>query len=270
MKQLATWLRTPRRWLPLCACAVLVAALALLPLGVFAISDRALMGTPRAGISYTPIVQTGNDFYLIRQMVARAGNSDVLPGLQVDKPDFYLAAQTARASMQPAANRREYIVNLLKKLSEEGVIPQQWLEAVMGQIGADEGFYMSSDTLGFVTFSYFPTSEREPYSVFSMTIESKTGAPVQIWLTANEEPMPQPSDVTGYLEAFVRCVGLTALGDWSAPQGTEYAQSGLYSKRGAALATCVQNTYSRALESGARHEMWYYNVQLSPLELDVA
>ena len=65
-------------------------------------------------------------------------------------------------------------------------------------------------------------------------------------------------NISDLLNAWVQWEGLTDLGDWTVPYGSDYAETGLYSARGNALLTCVYGSFT--LDDVPRA---YYSMQLT-------
>ena len=65
-------------------------------------------------------------------------------------------------------------------------------------------------------------------------------------------------NISNLLNAWVQWEGLTDLGDWTVPYGSDYAETGLYSARGNALLTCVYGSFT--LDDVPRA---YYSMQLT-------
>lgn len=92
----------------------------------------------------------------------------------------------------------------------------------------------------------------------------KPAAWLNLWVQA---PLDDPTLLSGspvslnisdLLNAWVQWEGLTDLGDWTVPYGSDYAETGLYSARGNALLTCVYGSFT--LDDVPRA---YYSMQLT-------
>lgn len=244
--------------------------LALLPLSVFAVADAArFQAVESAQQPYTSVSPTSDDFYLLRTLrsrsQARYGNMSSRP----DVPSLYLAAKTARDSMARSPEVYDYALEILQSMADCGALSQNWANAVTKQIEENPyDFYTSSDTLGLVTISYF-TDENggfftNPATLYSVTVDGKTGAVVSLFLTHPQNHSMPAQNVA--LNAFINQAGLSSLADWSQPVGTSYEKSGLYSMRGQALVTCATGEYSTYYSNGTKPVRFYYSLLLSTLD----
>ena len=161
--------------------------------------------------------------------------------------------------------------------------------------------YYATDSLGFITLKRFALDETGTlYTACSLTMDSRTGAVVDIWLSApydyfggraaqqaaleaaaeaalqatatgeadaaagSAEP-PMPDEAA--LHAFAEQAGLAALGDWAVPQDSLYPHA-LYSQNGAALITASLYPYTTMTGSVSggetAHTRWVYSLTLQP------
>lgn len=252
--------------------ALLTACLALLPLGVFAVADAArFQAAAPVQQAYVPIVPSGEDFYLLRTLQSRAKARVRNPSQpdgeeKTNSLNFYLAAKTGPGAMTQSYEAGLYALQLLNSLEESGALPQDWAQTIIWKTQATpDRFFTSVDTLGLVTITYFEetTDPTTFLTVFSMVVDGKTGAVISLFVSDAQKH--EEANRTVALEAFVQQTGLSALADWSVPNGTSYEESGLYSARGGALATCADGKYASAYYQPTQPMRFYYSLQLSML-----
>ncbi|MEG2930432.1 MAG: hypothetical protein RR825_01475, partial [Ruthenibacterium sp.] len=168
-----------------------VVLFALLPFAMFAVTDAALLQKPReSSTAYTSITPQRDSFYLIRLLYSRAVNAGAQQQWDsTEKANFYLAAQTMRSEMRQDGTLCDYAFATLGALQKAGVVPADWASAVTQSIGDNTtDFYVSTDTLGFITISYFESKDGDNAAMpYSVTIESKTGAVTAVWLSRNKQ-----------------------------------------------------------------------------------
>ena len=74
------------------------------------------------------------------------------------------------------------------------------------------------------------------YYIIGVTVESQSQKVVGLWGTAEEwAGLPEP-DAPAVLAAYKTYLGMDSLADWAGPEGTKYAENGLYSASGRAAA----------------------------------
>ncbi|MEG0769865.1 MAG: hypothetical protein RSG59_08060 [Ruthenibacterium sp.] len=257
-----------KRKVALLLCGFAAAFLALLPFAMFAVTDAALLQKPRESSTvYTSITPQRDSFYLIRLLYSRAVNAGAQQQWDsTEKANFYLAAQTMRSEMRQDGTLCDYAFATLDALQRAGVVPSDWASAITQSIGGNTtDFYVSTDTLGFITISYFESKDGDNAAMpYSVTIESKTGAVTAVWLSSNKQYSAAKPETA--LPALVKMAGLSSLNDWRAPKNTDYAQSGLFSASGGLLATCVTGEYGGYDSKGTLSPRYYYNIILSPMQ----
>lgn len=306
----------PRLAGALCALAVLVCAAA--PAVFLAAVDAAALGrTAAVQDPYAAPVPSGDDYYLLRQLQERAAQSPyayappeeaVAQGLTL-----YIGAQNSIGSMTFNSLYRDTMNTVLQNLADSGALAPAW--AAWGSDWADEGPYTdydgtqywldmpyyTTDSLGFITLKRFALDETGTlYTACSLTMDSRTGAVTDIWLSAPYDyfgglatqqvaleaaaqaaleaaatgevdaaggsTAPPTPDETA-LHAFAEQAGLAALGDWAVPQDSLYPHA-LYSQNGAALITASVYPYTTMTGSVSggetAHTRWVFSLTLQP------
>lgn len=219
----------------LLGCAALMALLAAVPLGWFALSDAALLDRPAAMTQpYESVTPSGDDFYLIRQLRTQAelAAASYATGTPNDGDILYTPSGNSVYGMTYNYAMGNYLQNLLDEMSMAGVLERSWATAAREAIETTGGnVYYSNDTLGFTRISVFNGENNALY--LEVIVESRTGKPVSVQIESYANlPVPDASIV---LPAWVQFNELDGLGDWAAPEGTDFAESGLYSARGGVL-----------------------------------
>ena len=221
----------------LLGCAALMALLAAVPLGWFALSDAALLDRPAAMTQpYESVTPSGDDFYLIRQLRTQAElvNVDYTGSTKVTGETIYTPSGDEMMAMRQDYTMAQYADGLLVSLEEAGVLPSDWVYTARNQLSVD-GYtiWYSMDSLGFLRLCRF-----EPGSgvlTLQIIVESRTGKPVNLFI-ASDLPLSEP-DAAAVLPAWIQFNELDGLGDWEAPANTDFAENGLYSARGGVLAS---------------------------------
>lgn len=222
--------------------ALALGLLALAPAGALRLMDAVQLGRVQAQAEpYTAQQPTGDDFYLLRCL------DQLQSEFTSDPTDIAAYVPTRLSEMHTNLSNGIDALQTLRQLAEAGAVPQAWAQDLFDELGVDEdmtpdiqyyeSFYCDTDSLGFVTVNFYDAPQppvKEPLR-FSLVYESRTGHVVYVWLRSPKE-LPAPADPLPCLQAFVRCAGLEALGDWAPPEGTGYAGKGLYSANGQALA----------------------------------
>lgn len=235
-------------------CALCVVLLALLPAGMFALTDTARFGEKHSvANAYTTPTPEKDDFYLLRMLnnrttATKSSLYDATPQ-KGEANAFYRAAQSSIDTMVCDWSMGQYARRLLSDMADSGALPQEWYAAVDAEAAELENknsaapYYYSTDTLGFVTICCFEgTTDIDRTTLFRLTVESHTGVVVSLWISsAAELTAPTMPDA---LQAWVEQAGLSDLGDWISPTGTTYAYTGLWSARGEVLALCSSHAYS--------------------------
>lgn len=249
------------RWMAgLCTAVVLVCAAA--PAVFLTAVDAAVLGrretVQNAYVAPTP---SGEDYYILRQLTARQQqqNASYTPPSGEDEPQsalkMYIGAQNSLGSMMNGYQYRETVDAAFQQLAESGAIDPVWAswattwDSAMAYYDYN-GYsydlttpYYATDSLGFVTLKRFALEQGALYTVFSLTMDSRTGVVTQLWISAPQEGETAPAapDETA-LRAFARQAGLENLGDWAVPDNTPYSHA-LYSANGAALITAAVSPY---------------------------
>ncbi len=261
--------RRPKLIPLLCALAVLLCAAA--PAVFLMVTDRARFGrVTQAAIPYAAAQPTGSDYYLLCQLVKR--NADHTNQV-LQKPDYYVGARNTIEEMTASFDLRDQALEMLQNLADEGVLPQPWVDVASdwpydgscytdynGQNYWLEYPYYTLDSLGFLTVTRFALEEGRLYIVFTLTVDSRTGSPVRIWVSAPEE-LERPGPEA--LRAWVRMVGLDSLDDWAIPENTPY-QNALYSANGAVLATCTVHS-AQVYYDSTDFRRGYISLALTPM-----
>ena len=225
----------------LCAAAVVLTMGA--PAALFAVSDELRFARAEtAGNPYQSRTVEGDDLYLVRALKERseaeiASIASYEAGGQNDTTLYLGGQENDLSQMQYSSMLAPHCETVLTGLQESGTIDENWLVEILDAAVSDPyNFYGVSDTMGFLTFGYFPNRMQEAQRM-SMTVESRTGKMVSLQLLVSTpiDP-PNPEQL---LRAWMEQNDLDILGDWTVPVGTRWETSGLYSARGGLLATCV-------------------------------
>ena len=266
--------RNAKRGLLLAVCAAAIVPLAAIPLGWFALTDAAMVGQTRdQKAPYTSIVPTGDDYYLLRQLNTRGElaargatrslyeEGDQTAGMYLSGASYIEDMTLADDSMQ------QYLRDILQSLREGGVLPEEWFSLISTEIDYwGSQVYYSTDTLGFVRLAAFG-GENQEICLLDLEVESLTGKVVALWASTEES---RPVDVSKVLPSWVELNELDGLGDWAVPVGTDYEQSGLYSKNGQALMTCATGMDALVQSQLGMPERYYFSLQLGPRDLEVS
>ena len=164
----------------LLGCAALMALLAAVPLGWFALSDAALLDRPAAMTQpYESVTPSGDDFYLIRQLRTQAelAAASYATGTPNDGDILYTPSGNSVYGMTYNYAMGNYLQNLLDEMSMAGVLERSWATAAREAIETTGGnVYYSNDTLGFTRISVFNGENNALY--LEVIVESRTGKPV--------------------------------------------------------------------------------------------
>lgn len=237
----------PRRdALPVGLCLLALIPLALAPALFLHLADRYTLGRVQAVAEpFAPRPQSLEDFYLLRQLALRGGAAITDSTDSTMNSGIYAPAAVLRGDMTYDAAMGTYALDLMQRMVDAGALPESWLAALGGAVGQRENgyyngnFYYSSDSLGFVRIHAYNGS-RGSHLLMAMTVESHTGRVVRLWLGLPADTgAAAPADTGAVLQAFVAFNGLDTLGDWAPPEGSAYAENGLYSAAGQVLATCA-------------------------------
>ena len=268
---------TKRGKLLMLACAALVAVLACLPLLWFRAQDARMFGTVNQSSGlYESREVSGDDFYLLQQVKNRTqmNRTDWMVSAGLDgTAALYTPAGSSRYNMTSSDTAADFAASLLTQLHDAEVLPDTWYHVAADNLSSYSSgeLYTSSDSLGITRLLRYPHAaydESDPeYNespTFALDYDNKTGRLLNLWVQA---PLDDPTLLSGspvslnisdLLNAWVQWEGLTDLGDWTVPYGSDYAETGLYSARGNALLTCVYGSFT--LDDVPRA---YYSMQLT-------
>lgn len=248
--------------LPVAYLAALL-LLAAAPLGWFAVTDRALFGAGSASwgsAPYVSITPTVDDYYLLRLLRTRSQVSGNAQTTAYDyRRELYVSARVDIDSMSRVNGAQA--IALLDELHAAHVLTDGWYSIAAQQAAEHPNdFFITADSLGLVQFYCMDVPQEyerryDAVTLFNLTLDSCTGKVVSLWLST-PDAAPDAPDPATVLDAWVAHNELEDLGDWAAPAGTTYAQSGWYSANGQALATCVADSYSRYLSNSSA--VWNY------------
>lgn len=273
------------RWMAgLCTGAVLVCAAA--PAVFLTAVDAAALGRSAAvADAYQAPMPQGSDYYILRQLTARQQqNSAVLnhPSEEEKTPSalkMYIGAQNGLESMMNGYQYKETVDAAFQALADCGAIAPEWA-AWATDWGQNEYYeiysgraydlstpYYATDSLGFVTLKRFALEQGALYTVFSLTMDSRTGVVTQVWVSTPRqgENAPVAPDEAG-LRAFADQAGLENLGDWAVPEQTPYAHA-LYSANGEALITATVSPYEYSGWNDGNtitSDRWFLSLSLQP------
>lgn len=266
--------RHPKGMMALCALAVLLCAAA--PAVFLAITDSARFGrVSAAAVIHRAARPASDDYYLLNQLAKRSADHSEQT---LQTPGFYVAGSSNISEMTPGYTMREEALQTLQGLADSGVLPQAWVD-VAGDWADDSYYtnyngtqywmnypYYTLDSLGFLTVTRYAVRDNNPYIVFTLTLDSRTGSVINAWISAPEElEAPGPEALT----AWMAQIGLDTLGDWETPENTPF-QNALYSANGQALATCAVNSVTPVYYTDPDYQRWYISLSLSsytPAEL---
>ena len=243
------------------ACALAAALTMAAPTLMFAVGDAARFGRPSAAQSpYQSRPVEGDDLYLVRLLKERdeavlALNKSSETGEDKSAGGaFYLPAPTDLQYSELLAPR---CAEVLQEMEDAGVLPADWLEPLTGLAqDVPASFVGSTDTLGFLTISggglQKAAMEAQGQETgaesdwawpgggvsLNLVVESRTGKAVSLQAGLSGVGYTAP-DAASVLRAWVALNDLDILGDWQAPAGTRWEQTGLYSANGGLLATFV-------------------------------
>lgn len=239
--------RRPRRGTLLVGlCLLALIPLALAPALFLHLADRYTLGRVQAVAEpFAPRPQSLEDFYLLRQLALRGGCAVTDSTDSKMNSEIYVPATVLRSGMTFDAAMGTYALDLMQRMVDAGALPEGWLAALGGAVGQRENgyangyFYYSSDSLGFVQIHAY-NGMWSNHLLMAMTVESHTGRVVRLWLgLPADSGAAAPADPGALLQAFVAFNGLDTLGDWAPPEGSAYAETGLYSAAGQVLAACA-------------------------------
>ncbi len=273
--------RHPRLAMALCAVAVL--ACAAMPAAFLAVTDAAYFGkVEQVENPYTAPTPTAEDYYILRQLAARSQTNETqnaAPAETPQAPKMYVGAEVSLSTMNYAdSTTADAAEAALQQMADCGAVPEAWVQQALdaptdydlytdysGQTYDLGAAYCSTDSLGFVTVRRFARSNNVVFTRYSVTIDSRTGAVVEAWLSmpaVDAENTALPDEAA--LRAFAAQAGLESLGDWATPTGSEYGCA-LYSANGNALITASTHPYTYTNYTTSGYELtdrWYYSLTL--------
>lgn len=256
-------------------CLVIVLILAILPTFWFVLRDRQSIGVahPVEG-AYTSRQPDANDYYLLTQLRLRTREQESDFSLWNKADNGYLSSGSSRAEMTMVGDMGMRAQELLDSLRQAGALPDSYYRAAVQDLyPVDSRVYASSDSLGILRLSCFPhqatdTNDPDYYEAprFELEIENRTGKLLSLWINVPADQIPDETlDTAALLQSWVDWEGLADLKDWTAPTGTDYEQTGLYSASASTLLTCTSghwNDYTSAEVNDNR----YFSMQLNYLE----
>ena len=170
---------------------------------------------------------------------------------------------------------------------QAGVVDAVWIEELNNErcydtytpYDGDGEYYLGQlyytvDSLGFVTLKCYAARDNALYTLMVLTLDSQTGAPVELWLSADTydmavlmaksgEQRELPQDVpdneweyrlaagtwqpdtptTDSLRGYIQILGLDSLDDWTEPEDSSYTCA-LASENGGAVVTASSHRFS--------------------------
>ena len=273
----------PRLAAVLCAAAVLLCAAA--PAVFLAATDAAYFGSiETVADPYTAPTPTAEDYYILRQLAARGQTTqpDTPQEEMPQGPKMYIGAAASLSTMQYAdSTTADAAETALLSLAESGAVPELWARQAVPS--ADEPYliqfytdydgreynlnesYCSVDSLGFVTVRRFAMQNETLFTRYSVTMDSRTGAVIEVWLSLPAEDIDRAHlpDETA-LRAFAAQAGLESLGDWAAPADSAYGCA-LYSENGQALVAASTHPYTYGSYTRETSDRWYYSLGLQKM-----
>ena len=273
----------PRLTAALCAVAVL--ACAAMPAVFLAVTDAAYFGKVEpVADPYTAPTPAAEDYYILRQLAARRQDTAAPAEAEMPQgPKMYVGAAASLSAMNYAdSDTAAAAETALQQMAACGAVPEAWVQQALdaptdydpytdynGQTYDLSAVYCATDSLGFVTVRRFSRANNAVFTRYSVTIDSRTGAVVEVWLSlpaADIENTALPDETA--LHAFVAQAGLESLGDWTAPADTGYGCA-LYSANGRALITASTHPYtytSYVSDAVALTDRWYYSLTLQEVK----
>ena len=243
-----------------CACLLLAA----LPVGLFALTDAALLARPHArSIPSHTLAPKGEDLYLVRMLQNRASSKKNTGMMgESNQESLYVAMQNSKELMQQGYYVAEMMRAQLENLRAAQVLPQEWYDVLDDQIRKNVNCYMGTDSLGFVQMTCFSPTNEPPYTICTLTLESKTGKIVSFWATRKSVPSTMQPQTT--LVFYAQYLQLDMLKDWAPPTGTSFEKSGLYSGFGELLLTCAENNYTDLYAQTQKNAYQYFSLLATP------
>lgn len=281
---MSLWQR-PKTMTVLCAAVVLACAAA--PAVFLRAVDAAELGRSEAVENpYTAPMPSGDDYYILRQLSMRLQQqtNQPRPSGEEEPKDWsdlkmYIGAQNSLENMTPGYDYRDTADTALQSLVDCGAIDPAWQTWATNWDSEDTYYgydgqsypldmpYYATDSLGFVTLKRFALDQGSLYTVFSLTLDSRTGVVTQVWISApQQEGDPPPVPGEEGLRAFAVQAGLEALGDWAVPENSPYTHA-LYSRNGEALITTAVSPYEYSGwgDNGAfTSRRWFLSLSLQP------
>ncbi|WP_192959963.1 hypothetical protein, partial [Ruthenibacterium lactatiformans] len=223
------------------------------------LGDAGLLAQPHARTQKAgALALTGEDMYLTR-VLKKYSRRGSLSG--------YQRAGTSPDSMYYV--EPDGLLFHVEELASAGVLPEEWAAYFMDQIGLST--YQSEDSLGFVNYiSYGRRDENLGYYIIGVTVESQSQKVVGLWGTAEEwAGLPEP-DAPAVLAAYKTYLGMDSLADWAGPEGTKYAENGLYSASAGLLLACQSGFYvaypDYTFEAGGDQQRMYFSLSAASVE----
>lgn len=252
--------RTARAAFVLCALAVTVCAAA--PAVFLQGMDALYLAHPQTVADpYTAPAPKAEDYYILRQLQAQQAARETTRRQEsaeqpnTGSPKVYISAATDLYSMETNYDYRTTVAELLQGLADNGTLPQAWVNAALDWNDTEtnsyddygsyywlDTVYYSYDSVGIITFRRYGVYGGELRTVFAVTVDSRTGQVLAVWISAPAGSSP-PTLNEDNLRAFVAQAGLTSLGDWTLRDDLNYTNA-LYSCNGQALAAVDCKTYA--------------------------
>ena len=250
---------TARAAFGLCALAVAVCAAA--PAVFLRGMDALYLARPQTVTDpYTAPTPKAEDYYILRQLQAQQAARETTRRQEsteqpnTGSPKVYISAATDLHSMEANYDYRTTAAELLQSLADNGTLPQPWVDAALDWNDTEtntyddygdyywlDTVYYSYDSVGVVTFRRYGMYGGELRTVFAITVDSRTGQVLAVWLSAPAGTVLPTLDESN-LRAFVAQAGLTSLGDWILRDDLNYTNA-LYSCNGEVIAAVDCKTY---------------------------
>lgn len=270
----------PRTAGVLCAAAVLL--FAAMPAVFLAVTDAAYFGNLETVTDpYTAPTPTADDYYILSRLAARGQTTrtDTPQEETPQGPKMYIGAAESLSTMRYAdGTTADAAETALTALAEAGAVPELW--AAQALEGPEQytfytdydgneydlgSAYCTVDSLGFVTVRRFSKQNDTLFTRYSVTMDSRTGAVIEVWLSlpAEDVDRAQLPDETA-LRAFAAQAGLESLGDWAVPTDSPYGCA-LASENGNALITASTHPYTYGSYTVEDSDRWYYSLSLQKM-----
>lgn len=257
-------------------CAAVVAVCAVAPAVFLHGVDAAYFGKQQTVADpYTAPEPNAEDYYILRQLRARqtqrTAAQDEPAREEPMRPQIYISANTGYfGAMNWNSDYKETVTAALQGLAASGAVPQAWVDCALDwsdtespdYIDYDSNYYpmdtiyYSFDSVGVLVLHRCMVLDGTVSTAFSMTMDSRTGQIISVWISAPDGAALPDADENALL-AFAEQAGLASLGDWAAREDWNY-KTALYSQNGGVTVAADHKTYET---NGVTRQ--YYSISIS-------